>query len=77
MLTMDEYKIIDKILPNYLEVGDLIKVKDEVFEVINTRTTDTGWDLVVVDNYQETKVISVPDNKLVNLVMEESFDFPQ
>jgi hypothetical protein len=74
---MDEYKIIDKILPNYLEVGDLIKVKDEVFEVINTRTTDTGWDLVVVDNYQETKVISVPDNKLVNLVMEESFDFPQ
>jgi len=72
MLTMDEYKIVDSIYPNYLEVGDLIKVKDEVFQVINLKDTDSGFDLIVLDNYDETKVISVPDNKKVNLVLQDN-----
>jgi len=72
MLTMDEYKIVDSIYPNYLEVGDLIKVKDEVFQVINLKDTDSGFDLIVLDNYDETKVISVPDNKRVNLVLQDN-----
>ena len=71
MLTMDEYKIIDKISPNYLELGDLIKVRDEVFQVVNINDTDNGWDLVVLDNYDDTKVISVPEDKFVNLVLQE------
>lgn len=71
MLTMDEYKVVDKISPNYLELGDLIKVRDEVFQVLNINDTDTGWDLVVLDNYDETKVIGVPEGKLVNLVLQE------
>ena len=69
---MDEYKIVDSIYPNYLEVGDLIKVKDEVFQVINLKDTDSGFDLIVLDNYDETKVISVPDNKKVNLVLQDN-----
>jgi hypothetical protein len=72
MLTMDEYKIVDSIYPNYLEVGDLIKVKDEVFQVINLKDTDSGFDLIVLDNYDETKVVSVPDNKKVNLVLQDN-----
>ncbi len=72
MLTMDEYKIVDSIYPNYLEVGDLIKVKDEVFQVINLKDTDSGFDLIVLDNYDETKVISVPDDKKVNLVLQDN-----
>jgi HSP90 family molecular chaperone len=71
MLTMDEYVVVDQILPNYLEVGDLIKVKDEVFEVLNLKDTVDGWDIVVLDNYQETKIISVPEGKLINLTMLE------
>jgi HSP90 family molecular chaperone len=71
MLTMDEYIVVDQILPNYLEVGDLIKVKDEVFEVLNLKDTVDGWDIVVLDNYQETKIISVPEGKLINLTMLE------
>ncbi len=69
---MDEYKIVDSIYPNYLEVGDLIKVKDEVFQVINLKDTDSGFDLIVLDNYDETKVVSVPDNKKVNLVLQDN-----
>ncbi len=69
---MDEYKIVDSIYPNYLEVGDLIKVKDEVFQVINLKDTDSGFDLIVLDNYDETKVISVPDDKKVNLVLQDN-----
>jgi hypothetical protein len=69
---MDEYKIVDSILPNYLEEGDLIKVKGDIFEIINIIPTHSGWDLWVLDNYDETKIVSVPDDKLVNLVLNES-----
>ena len=72
MLTMEEYKIVDRILPNWLEQGDLIKVRDEVFQIVNILDTPTGFDLLVLDNYDETKVISIPDGKLVNLVLQEN-----
>jgi signal peptidase I len=71
---MEEYKVIDQILPNYLEQGDLIKVKNEVYEVINLIPTPEGWDLVVLDNYEETKIISVPEDKKVNLVLSDEFE---
>jgi hypothetical protein len=73
MLTMEEYKVIDKVLPNFLEEGDLIKVKGDVFEITNIIPTHDGWDLFVLDNYNDTKIISVPDDKLVSLVMEEDY----
>ena len=69
---MEEYKVVDRILPNWLELGDLIKVKDEVFQVININDTPNGWDIVVLDNYDETKIISIPDGKYVNLVLQEN-----
>lgn len=72
MLTMEEYKIVDRILPNWLEQGDLIKVKNEVFQIVNILDTPSGFDLLVLDNYDETKVISIPDGKLVNLVLQEN-----
>jgi hypothetical protein len=71
---MEEYKVVDHILPNYLEQGDLIKVKNEVYEVINLIPTPEGWDLVVLDNYEETKIISVPEDKKVNLVLSDEFE---
>jgi hypothetical protein len=71
---MEEYKVIDQILPNYLEQGDLIKVKNEVYEIINLIPTPEGWDLVVLDNYEETKIISVPEDKKVNLVLSDEFE---
>ena len=71
MLTMSEYKIIDRVLVNHLQQGDLIKIKDEVFEVINLKDTPEGFDIVVSDNYDETKIISVPDGSYLNLTMEE------
>ena len=74
MLTMDEYKVIDTVLVNYLEVGDLIKIKDEVFQVINLLDTPKGWDIVVLDNYEDTKTISVPDGSYLKIVMLEEFE---
>jgi hypothetical protein len=74
MITMDEYKIVDRILVNYLEVGDLIKIKDEVFQVINLVDTPDGWDIIVLDNYDETKTISVADGSYLKIVMLEDFD---
>jgi len=74
MLTMDEYQVVDQILPNFLEVGDLIKVKNDVYEIINLNATPLGWDLIVLDNYEETKTISVPDGKKVNLVLSDEFE---
>ncbi len=71
MITMEEYKIIDKVLVNHLELGDLIKVKGEVFEVVNLKDTPEGFDIVVSDNYEETKIISVPDGSYINITIEE------
>lgn len=68
MLTMDEYTVIDRIYPNYLELGDLIRVQGEVYQVININDAADGWDIVVLDNYEETKLINVPDNKMVTIV---------
>jgi hypothetical protein len=74
MLTMDEYKVVDRILVNYLEVGDLVKIKKEVFQVINLLDTSDGWDIVVLDNYDETKTISVPDGSYLKVVMLEEYE---
>ena len=74
MITMEEYKVIDTILVNYLEVGDLIKLKKEVFQVINLLDTPKGWDIVVLDNYEDTKTISVPDGSYLKIVMLEEFE---
>jgi signal peptidase I len=74
MITMEEYTVVDQILPNFLEVGDLIKVKNDVYEVINLNPTPEGWDIIVLDNYEETKTISVPDGKKVNLVLSDEFE---
>jgi hypothetical protein len=68
---MEEYKIVDKVLVNHLELGDLIKVKGEVFEVVNLKDTPEGFDIVVSDNYEETKIISVPDGSYINITIEE------
>lgn len=74
MLTMEEYKVVDKILPNFLEQGDLIKVKGEVFQILNINDTAEGWDLIVLDNYEETKIIQVPEDKLVSVVMQDNLE---
>lgn len=71
MITMDEYKVVDKLLPSYLELGDLIKVKEEIYQVLNINDTDTGYNIIVLDNYDDTKTISIPDGKLVSLVLQE------
>jgi hypothetical protein len=71
---MDDYKVVDQILVNYLEVGDLVKIKKEVFQVINLLDTSDGWDIVVLDNYDETKTISVPDGSYLKVVMLEEYD---
>jgi hypothetical protein len=74
MKTMDEYKVVDRISPNYLEQGDLIKVKSEVYQVLNISDSVSGWDIVVLDNYDNTKIIGVPEGKLVSLVLHEDYD---
>lgn len=71
MLTMEEYKIIDTVLVNYLQKDDLIKIKGEIYQVINLKDSPEGFDIVVIDNYDETKIISVPDGTYLNLTMEE------
>jgi hypothetical protein len=71
MLTMEEYKIIDRVLVNYLQENDLIKINNEIYQVINLKDTPEGFDIVVIDNYDETKIISVPDGSQINIAMEE------
>lgn len=71
MLTMEEYKIIDTVLVNYLQKDDLIKIKQEVYQVINLKDSPEGFDVVVIDNYDDTKIISIPDGMYINIVMEE------
>jgi hypothetical protein len=56
-------------LPNWLEQGDLLRVKGEIYEVVNMDIASGGFNLLTIDNYGDVKTIFVPEDKFVTIVM--------
>lgn len=67
MNLMSDYEIIDYLLLNFVEPGDIINIANQDYLVKEIEAAPEGWDLVVVDRYEEELELSLPDGIVVGL----------
>lgn len=67
MNLMSDYEIIDYLLLNFVEPGDIINIANQDYLVKEIEAAPEGWDLVVVDRYEEELELSLPDGIIVGL----------
>ena len=58
MLTM-EYRLVDILNADQLEVGDLIGLSDEVVEVLDVKPHDEGFTLTFKNDFDEKDEIEI------------------
>lgn len=67
---MSEYEIIDYLLINFIEPGDLINFAGEDFRVLEIEPSDDGWILEVLDRMEDQIDLFIPDNAVIALLSE-------
>lgn len=67
---MSEYEIIDYILINFVEPGDLINFAGEDFRVLEIEPSEDGWILEVLDRMEDQIDLFVPDDSVIALLTE-------
>jgi hypothetical protein len=69
-LNLSEYEIIDYLLINFIEPGDLINFAGEDFRVLEIEPTEDGWILEVLDRMEDQIDLFVPDDSVIALLEE-------
>ena len=69
-LNLSEYEIIDYLLINFIEPGDLINFAGEDFRVLEIEPSDDGWLLEVLDRMEDQIDLFIPDNAVIALLEE-------
>ena len=69
-LNLSEYEIIDYLLINFVEPGDLINFAGEDFRVLEIEPTEDGWILEVLDRMEDQIDLFVPDDSVIALLEE-------
>lgn len=67
---LSEYEIIDYLLINFIEPGDLINFAGEDFRVLEIEPSDDGWILEVLDRMEDQIDLFVPDDSVIALLTE-------
>jgi hypothetical protein len=67
---LSEYEIIDYLLINFIEPGDLINFAGEDFRVLEIEPSDDGWLLEVLDRMEDQIDLFVPDDSVIALLEE-------
>jgi hypothetical protein len=67
---LSEYEIIDYLLINFIEPGDLINFEGEDFRVLEIEPSDDGWLLEVLDRMEDQIDLFIPDNAVIALLEE-------
>lgn len=67
---MSEYEIIDYLLINFVEPGDLINFAGEDFRVLEIEPSEDGWILEVLDRMEDQIDLFVPDDSVIALLTE-------
>ena len=67
---LSEYEIIDYLLINFIEPGDLINFAGEDFRVLEIEPSDDGWLLEVLDRMEDQIDLFIPDNAVIALLEE-------
>lgn len=67
---MSDYEIVDYLLINFVEPGDLISYAGQDYLVKAIDAVDQGWDLIVVDRLEDEIDLFIPDAAVVGLLGE-------
>jgi hypothetical protein len=67
---LSEYEVIDYILINFVEPGDLINFAGEDFRVLEIEPSEDGWILEVLDRMEDQIDLFVPDDSVIALLEE-------
>ena len=67
---MSEYEVVDYLLINFIEPGDLINFAGEDFRVLEIEPTEDGWILEVLDRMEDQIDLFIPDNAVIALLEE-------
>jgi hypothetical protein len=67
---LSEYEVIDYILINFIEPGDLINFAGEDFRVLEIEPSEDGWILEVLDRMEDQIDLFVPDDSVIALLEE-------
>jgi hypothetical protein len=70
MLTMD-YRLVDVLNADQLEVGDLIGLETDVVKIISIETTKLGFVLTVENDFSEKDLIEISDDEQFELFILE------
>jgi len=70
MLTMD-YRLVDVLYSNQLEVNDLIGLGDEVVKILSIESTKEGFTLLVENDFAEKEVVEIFDDEQFELFILE------
>jgi hypothetical protein len=67
---LSEYEIVDYLLINFIEPGDLINFAGEDFRVLEIEPSEDGWILEVLDRMEDQIDLFIPDNAVIALLEE-------
>lgn len=70
MAAMTDYEIIDFMLIDFIEAGDLINYAGADYLVKQIDAADSGFDLIAVDKYEDELDLNIPDGTVVALLEE-------
>jgi hypothetical protein len=67
MLAMMDYRLVDVLTADQLEVNDLIGYGDEVVEIISKAPIKNGFALVIKNDFDEKDEIEIGDDEQFEL----------
>lgn len=66
MLTMD-YRLVDVLNADQLEVGDLIGLQNEIVEVLEIAPLKNGFALTIKNDFDEKDIVEISDDEQFEL----------
>lgn len=70
MLTMD-YRLVDVLNADQLEVGDLIGLANEVVEILEISPLKNGFALTIKNDFDEKEIVEILDDEQFELFILE------
>lgn len=71
MIYMDSnYRMVDVLNADQLEVGDLIGIGDEVVKVLSISPIHYGYSLMIENNFSEKDIIEINEDERFELFLE-------
>lgn len=68
-MSVMDFRKIDTLYPDQLQVGDLIMLNDEIVHVIEVAELDNTYAIFYFDEYEEKTFIEVNDDIMIDLYM--------